>query len=154
MNIYYLDSSAALKRYMDEIGSAWLRAIVDSATSPVLFVSRLISVEITSALNRRLREGTLTPADYTLTQNAFRGDCLSQYKLIPPTEAILETACDLLERQPLRAYDAVHLASALAAQQFLREQNYFPLTFLCADDRLNAAASAEGLQVDNPNHHP
>ena len=28
------------------------------------------------------------------------------------------------------------------------------LTFLSADDRLNDAASAEGLAVDNPNHHP
>jgi len=154
MSIYYLDSSAALKRYIDEPGSAWLRAVVDIAFSPVLFVSRLITVEVTSALNRRLREGTLTPADYALTQNVFRGDCLNEYKLIPPTDAVLEAACSLLERHPLRAYDAVQLASALTAQQFLRERGYPVLTFLGADDRLNAAAAAEGLQVDNPNLHP
>ena len=28
------------------------------------------------------------------------------------------------------------------------------LTFLSADDRLNRVAAAEGLHVDNPNHHP
>ena len=154
MNIYYLDSSAALKRYMDEIGSVWLRATVDVALSPILFVSSLLIVEVTSALNRGLREGTLTPTDYTLTQNALRGDCLNEYKLIPPTGAILESACSLLERHPLRAYDAVQLASALVAQQFLRDRSYPALTFLCSDDHLNAAATAEGLQVDNPNHHP
>jgi len=154
MIIYYLDSSAALKRYMDEIGSAWLRATVDASLSSVIFVSRLLVVEITSALNRRLREGTLTTADYTLTQNAFRGDCLNEYKIIPLDEAISDRACTLLERHPLRAYDAIQLASALAAQQFLGERDYPALTFLCADDRLNIAAASEGLAVDNPNYHP
>ena len=28
------------------------------------------------------------------------------------------------------------------------------LTFVCADDRLNAVASAEGLSVEDPNLHP
>lgn len=154
MNIYYLDSSAALKRYMDEIGSAWLRATVDVALAPLLFVSRLLTVEITSALNRRLREGTLSTADYALTQNAFRGDCLNEYKIIPLDEAISDMACALLERHPLRAYDAVQLASALAAQQFLHERGHPTLTFLCADDRLNTAAVSEGLAIDNPNHYP
>jgi predicted nucleic acid-binding protein len=29
-----------------------------------------------------------------------------------------------------------------------------PLTFICADERLVAAAQAEGLPTENPNHHP
>jgi predicted nucleic acid-binding protein len=61
--------------------------------------------------------------------------------------------CSLLERHPLRAYDAVHLATALGAQEFLDAQGYPPLTFLSADERLNRAAGDEGLAVDNPNHH-
>ena len=31
MNSYYLDTSALVKRYVDETGSDWLRAIVDPA---------------------------------------------------------------------------------------------------------------------------
>lgn len=73
---------------------------------------------------------------------------------MPPTIAVVDSASGLLECHPLRAYDAIHLATALSAQQFLADQNYPALTFLSADDRLNQAATAEGLAVDNPNAHP
>ena len=59
----------------------------------------------------------------------------------------------LLERYPLRAYDATHLVTAIGAQAFLTEKEYAPFTFLSADDDLNDAAKAEGLTIDNPNRH-
>ncbi|MBU0702365.1 MAG: hypothetical protein KKC18_00665 [Chloroflexi bacterium] len=52
------------------------------------------------------------------------------------------------------AYDAVHLATALSINQRLVEAGEPALTFLSADVRLNDAATAEGLAVDNPNEHP
>jgi hypothetical protein len=48
----------------------------------------------------------------------------------------------------------VQLASALMAHDALRSAGLPPLTFLAADDRLLAAAQAEGLATDNPNVHP
>lgn len=39
----------------------------------------------------------------------------------------------------------------LDASAFVKRYPF--LTFLSADDRLNNAATAEGLEVDNPNHH-
>ena len=111
-------------------------------------------IEITSAFARRLRDGTLTLHEFTTVRDAFRNDCLVDYQVMPPTMAIVDYACALLERHPLRAYDALHLATALSAQQFLTTRGYPPLTFLCADDTLNRAAMAEGLVVDNPNDHP
>jgi uncharacterized protein len=59
-----------------------------------------------------------------------------------------------LERHSLRAYDAVHLATALSVHRWLVEKGEMGLTFLSADDRLNYAAAAAGLAVDNPNEHP
>jgi hypothetical protein len=47
-----------------------------------------------------------------------------------------------------------YLAIAHSTQQFLTTRGYPALTFLSADERLNNAASAEGLAVDNPNKHP
>lgn len=55
---------------------------------------------------------------------------------------------------PLRAYDTVQLASALRAQSDLGTIGGPPIVFVAADDQLVAAARAEGLQTDNPNHHP
>lgn len=154
MNGYYLDASALVKRYVDETGSDWLRAVVDPTQSPLLFTSRLTIVEVISAFARRVREGSLTLGEFAALRDAFRSDCLSEYQIMPPTVAVIDLACTLLERHSLRAYDATHLATALSAQQFLRQRSLPGLTFLCADDRLNNAATAEGLAVDNPNDHP
>jgi predicted nucleic acid-binding protein len=151
---YYLDASALVKRYVDEVGSDWLRTIVAPAEHSLLFISRMVIVEVVSAFARRVRDGSLTPADFAAVRDAFRGDCLSEYQIMPPAVAVIDLACVLLERHPLRAYDATHLATALSAQRFLATRGDPTLTFLSADDLLNGAATAEGLAVGNPNHHP
>jgi predicted nucleic acid-binding protein len=57
-------------------------------------------------------------------------------------------------RHPLRAYDAIQLASALGIYPSFEHAAFTSLTFLAADDRLLAIAQAEGLHTDNPNHYP
>lgn len=154
MSIYYLDASGLVKRYVIETGSAWLCSVLASPQAQLLFTSRMTIVEITSAFARRVREGLLTPDDFATAVDAFRDDCLHDYQIIPPTIEIVDLACALLARHPLRAYDATHLASALSAHKFLVTQGHPALVFLSADERLIAAASSEGLAVDNPNEHP
>lgn len=149
---HYLDTSAMLKQYVDEPGSEWLCARITSATS--LTSSQLLVVEAVSAFNRRVREGSLSLAEYQRVRDVFRKDCRTVYQIVAPTPAIVDLACVLLERHPLRSYDAMHLATALIVEQSLQRQGLSTLTFLSADDRLNDAATAEGLAVDNPNHHP
>jgi predicted nucleic acid-binding protein len=61
---FYVDTSALVKRYVDEIGSGWLRTIVSAEPSSSVIIVHLAIVEMTSALTRRLREGVLTPAEY------------------------------------------------------------------------------------------
>ena len=154
MTVYYLDTSALVKRYVDETGSDWLRATLNAQPSPSIIIIHLAIVEMTSALTRRMRDGTLIPADYTQTQHAFRADCMSEYEIVIAVGDIIDRANLLLEQYPLRAYDAMHLAAAVISNQRLLASNFEALTFLSADDRLNNAVSAEGLIVDNPNHHP
>lgn len=154
MSHYYLDASALVKRYMGEVGSDWLRATIAPAQPSLLFTSRMTIIKVISALARRAREGSLSSEEFATARDAFQSDCLNEYQIMPPSMAVIDLACALLEQHPLRAYDATHLATALGAQQFLTAQGYPPLIFLSADDRLNHAATAEGLEVDNPNHHP
>ena len=153
MKCYYLDASAMVKRYVNEQGSEWMRATMDSEEETLLFTSRMTIVEVISAFSRRVREGTLTLQDFVSARDMFRSDCLDDYQVMPPSLAIVEQACALLERYPLRAYDATHLATAISAQEFLTGKEYSPVTFLSADDDLNDAAKAEDLTVDNPNRH-
>jgi predicted nucleic acid-binding protein len=154
VNSYYLGASVLVKRYVDEVGSDWLRTSVIHPSSPLLFTSRMAIVEVVSAFARRVREGSLTSEEFTAARDAFRGDCLNEYQIMPPTVAIIDQACNLLERLSLRAYDATHLATALSAAEFLARNDYPTLIFLASDDRLNNAATIEGLAVDNPNRHP
>lgn len=154
MTTYYVDTSALVKRYVDETGSGWLCTVLGAQPAPSIIIVHLALVEMTSALMRRLREGALTPAEVAQLQNAFRSDCLDEYEIALAVGNIIDQANRLLEAYPLRAYDAVHLATAVVANQRLVSSNLAPLIFLSSDDRLNEAASAEGLAIDNPNHHP
>ena len=54
----------------------------------------------------------------------------------------------------LCAYDAVQLAAALEINQKEQAAGFAPVTLVSADSDLNAAATTEGLTVENPNLHP
>jgi len=58
-------------------------------------------------------------------------------------------ASQLTDLHVLRAYDAVQLAAALDLHRLDPS-----LILVSADAELNAAATAEGLPVEDPNHHP
>jgi predicted nucleic acid-binding protein len=76
-----------------------------------------------------------------------------RFQVVELSSAIADEALELTRRHPLRAYDAVQLASALATNRLIIYSGANPLIFLCADRRLLAVAQAEGLNVDNPDLH-
>jgi predicted nucleic acid-binding protein len=154
VSVYFLDSSALVKRYVAETGSAWIRGLTDPSARNPLIIARIAWVEVLGALARRQREGSLTPDDVTQAIRAFRYDLNMQYQVSEMGPALAEAAGDLVVLHPLRAYDAVQLASALLAQSDLARVEAPALTFLTADDRLLVIAEAEGLRTDNPNRHP
>ena len=66
---------------------------------------------------------------------------------------LVDLAVELTKRQKLRGYDAVQLAAALTCNDLLAQTQFFPLTFVAADDALLQAARSEGLLTENPNQH-
>ena len=153
MTAYYLDTSALIKRYVTETGSAWLRNLFQSDADHFFATSRLTMPETYSALARRRREGTVSVTDYNVNIRAFSNDSATTYRFIELTLDVVELSRQLLEQHPLRANDAVQLASALMANRSLTVAGLTALVFMSADDRLNEAATAEGLVVENPNNH-
>ena len=151
---YYADSSALVKRHVHEAGTAWFRALCDPTAGNVIVTARISMVEVYSALNRRQREARLASTDYADIVADFITVCATEYQLVELTVPVVERAKSLLERHPLRAYDAVQLASALLIQEVLQSADLPPLTFLAADDQLLTAAQTEGLTADNPSLHP
>ncbi|GAA6616937.1 type II toxin-antitoxin system VapC family toxin [Scytonema sp. NUACC26] len=153
MTAHFVDSSALVKRYVPETGSAWIRTL-STQTGNSLFIGRITWVEVLSALARREREASLTPTDRALIIQRFRSDLNNQYQVIELDAKLAETAGQLVEQYPLRAYDAVQLASVLRIQPAFAAKQSTSLIFLTSDDRLSTIAQALGLLTDNPNHHP
>jgi predicted nucleic acid-binding protein len=152
VNVAYFDTSALVKQYVTETGSDWTQAYL--AASPMVFISSLAVVEATCAFARRLRDGTLTPTSHMTVVEALDYDVAHKYRQLNIVTATVETAKRLATTYPLRAYDAVHLATACLLNEELQGSNQGVLTFVRADDRLIAVAQAEGLMTDNPNAHP
>jgi hypothetical protein len=103
--------------------------------------------------------GDITPARAATAIADFENDYASQYNPIQVTDAVIASAAALTGRHPLRACDAVQLASALEVNGHIQAlgpaaAGMFTLTFVSADNNLNNAATAEGLAVENPENHP
>lgn len=154
MPTFYADSSVLVKRHVTELGTLWVQALTNPTAGHLVITSRISVVEVISAMNRRQREGTLRAERYIQMSTDFLMLCATEYQLIEFTEDVVEQARRLLEQHPLRAYDAVQLASALLTNNVMHANDELPLTFLAADDRLRTVAQREELAVDNPNQYP
>ncbi len=153
-NSYYLDTSALGKRYVEETGSDWMRTLTAPGADNALLTARITMVEMYSVLARRKREGSAPAEACAVAAQAFTTHSVAEYQFVELDLSIVDRARDLLDRHPLKAYDSIQLASALAANQALIDRKLSPLIFVSADDRLLKVATAEGLTVDNPNLHP
>ncbi len=62
MAVYFFDSSALVKRHVSESGSDWVRSLTRAKAAHTLYIARITAVEIISAITRRQRGGSLSPA--------------------------------------------------------------------------------------------
>ena len=104
----FADSSALAKRYIADESSEDFDQLLAGATS--LAVSVLCLPELISALCRRRRERLLKPAEYAAAKSALERD-LADTTIIQLIDDVIVESIDLLERHPLRASDAIQIAS-------------------------------------------
>ena len=151
---YFLDSSALVKRYVQEDGTAWVRRLTRRTFGNRIYLARITPVEVTAAVARRRKGRTLTSKKASSILYRFRRHLAGRYTLIDLTPALFDEAMRLANRHSLRAYDAVQLAAALKIRQERQDAGLAPVTIISADQALNDAARAEGLAVDDPRSHP
>lgn len=154
MDVYFFDSSGIVKRYVSERGTTWVIGVTAPATGNRIYVARITGVEVVSAITRRSRSRSLSASDAQTAISQFRFDFQNQYRIVEITPSLITRAMSLAETHALRGYDAVQLAAALEVNTRRLALRMPPLTFISADAALNAAATAEGLTVDDPNLHP
>jgi predicted nucleic acid-binding protein len=147
---HYLDTSSFVKLYVREPGTDKMVRLANPSGGHSLYVLGLTRVECRSAVRLRERKGDLAHdvADTLISRMEQHLRTLYLIQLV--TDAVLEQAVALLDRHPLKAYDAVQLAGCLVLQSQLGE----PVTFVCSDDQLLLAAEGEGVLVMNPAAEP
>ena len=133
----YLDASGLVKLFVPEPESDDLNRALAGLTDVI--VSDLALTEMASALGRRVREQRLTRDNAgRLYREASKLHAAAHHaELTPPIHRRAERLM-LSLTTPLRALDALHLATALDAQV---------ATVVSFDPRLRDAAGSQGLFV-------
>jgi len=136
----YLDTSVLVKLYVSEDGSDLVRTAVGNAR--LVATSLVAYVEARAAFARRRRERGLQATDHRRIVRNLDTDW-PHFVRLEILEALIRSAARIAESHGLRAYDAVHLASAVT----LRERLAAPVTFGCWDSRLESQARRIGLDI-------
>jgi len=131
-----VDSSALVKRYVEEYGSEFIDLFLQRASELALCI--ILVPEIISALNRRLRERILSANDYRKIKRQLLED-VRDATVLQITPSVISLSVKLLEKNVLRAMDGLHLACALEWQAEL---------FVTADRRQLLAAKNAGLVTE------
>ncbi|MHB0876935.1 MAG: type II toxin-antitoxin system VapC family toxin [Anaerolineae bacterium] len=139
MNLY-LDSSALVKRYVQERGTDLVLSAMEAAV--VVGTSLMTGAESPAALARVTAMGVAT--EEQARQNLARFWVDWQFLVrVPVDELLIRQAADLAWRLQLRGYDAVHLASCCAFAESLRE----PVVLATFDRQLARAARELGMDT-------
>lgn len=131
----FFDSSAFAKRYIEEPGSETVDTLCMAATD--LALSVVCIPEIISALNRRVRERSLSARQYKTANEALFAD-IHDAVIVNLTPDVISTCTTVLEASPVRAMDALHIACAIRWGAEL---------FVSADGRQISAAKKAGLRT-------
>lgn len=131
----FFDTSAFVKRYVEETGTEKVIEICDQAEQLVLCVICL--PEMISTLNRLVREGKLQGDDYQKLRDLILKE-IEDAEICYLTPEVVTQTIRCLENNVLRAMDALHLGCALVVE---------PDLFVSSDLRQIEAAKREGLQV-------
>jgi uncharacterized protein len=145
MAAYFFDSSALVKRYVVEPGASYVNHLLGDQQAS-RFIVQLSVAEVVAAVVRRVDSDLVSPVLLRFTEDV---DC--HLLAVNLENQLVDEAVLLIRRYRLRGCDSLQLAAAL---RIFRTGDYPDLIFVSADDELNAAATAEGLTVENPNRHP
>jgi len=129
----YLDTSVLVSLIVADANSGRAENLSEVVTDPVTSV--WTTVEVTSALGRRLRMGALTPAERDAAEATFEEWLAAAGPALTVTTADYAAARQYVRRSRLRGPDALHLAVAARLD----------LPIATFDEELAEAARAFGL---------
>jgi predicted nucleic acid-binding protein len=145
--LYYLDTSALVKLYVREPGTDSLLQLTKPEFNHRFALLAIAPVEFRSAIRRRQRAGDIEKAVAVEIIDRFTQHIETKFIQQAMSEAVLDTASRLIDRYPLRAYDAVQLAGCLVLKAMSGKED--PI-FVCSDRPLLEVAGSERLPLLDP----
>jgi predicted nucleic acid-binding protein len=121
MALYFLDSSAIVKRYFQEPGHEWVEKLHDPAQGHGLYIAQAALVEVVASICRKAREQQMPVEERDSTIADFRRDVENSYSVWVVDTTLYTAAGNLCRSHRLRAYDAVQLACTLTVHQDILE---------------------------------
>jgi predicted nucleic acid-binding protein len=145
--LYYLETSALVKLYVREPGTERLLRLAARKNNHRFAVLALSRVELHSAIRRRQREGDIDALAADRIVGQFDRHLESRFIKQVLSDPLLDLATSLVNRNALRAYDALQLAGCLMLKENSASDEP---SFVCSDQRLLQAAENEGLAFLDP----
>jgi predicted nucleic acid-binding protein len=148
MAVFYLDTSALVKRYRTELGTEVVEDLLSNPSQQDRFFTSFLSIiELTSGIlrlakGRQLREET---AQEILAR--FRADVHELLRVWPLDEDGAAAAVTVVQQHRLRSADAIHLATAEAIGSLVPDAR---VVMVSSDRELLDAAEAAGLTPLDP----
>jgi predicted nucleic acid-binding protein len=139
MNLY-LDTSALIKRYVEEPGSEDVLDWMDLAA--MIGTALITRAEVGSAITRIARINNLNSQVSDKALDKFRFEW-NNFNRLPINEELIARADFLACQHSLRGYDSVHLAASLIWQEALM----LPVTLATYDQELASAGKKSGLKI-------
>jgi hypothetical protein len=136
--IHYLDTSALVKRYVEEPGSAAVRPLFRGKS---VATARIAYAEVAATVARLCREGHLDEGNRDAIFARLDAD-FAALTVVEIRVPLVRLVPALVSRRQLRGYDAIHLAAGVV----LRDRG-LAVTFWAADKGLISAARGEGLRT-------
>jgi hypothetical protein len=144
--LYFLDTSALVKLYIQEPGTDRLLPLINNRLENRFAVLAISVVEFRSAIRRRQRAGDIDASVAASLLDAVQNHMESRFIRQMVNDPVIDAAKEMIDRYALRAYDAVQLAGCLVLCAIAAEA----FTFVCSDHRLLDAARSEQLKVLDP----
>ncbi len=149
MTIFYLDTSALVKRYKTEEGSDIIDYLFDNLPKGhSLATSFLTVLEFVSAIRRLLKGNRISKDDFETIISTFSQE-LEPFLIRSIEDNVVAEALNKVVSHALKSADSIHLSTVVELREIMKDAGE-KVVFVCDDDELMKAGRRENLEVINP----
>jgi predicted nucleic acid-binding protein len=146
--VFFVDTSALVKAYLEEPGSEAVREIVRQRRKSV-YVSNHVALETLASFASNLRRQVIRPRRYRRARSEFLRDYPGTWNIVEVSPQTVDDAMQLTDVHRGLGVGGMDLLHIATAEQLAKTRGTTP-TIVCADRAMRNLAAAAGFRVFNP----